>query len=91
MSKLTAMSGVNDSSVPLLDVVKALGEYLTSTEDDVRLKGAFLALEPRMNSLTWTPGLTFLTNLVKVISSNRINRQASESIDMRLRISLRTC
>jgi hypothetical protein len=40
------MSGVNDSLVPLLDVVKALGEYLTSTEDDVRLKGAFLDLEP---------------------------------------------
>jgi DNA repair/transcription protein MET18/MMS19 len=31
--------GVNDGSTPLLEVVKALGEYLTSSEDDVRLKG----------------------------------------------------
>lgn len=32
-------SGVNEGKTPLLDIVKALGEYLTSTEDDVRLKG----------------------------------------------------
>jgi DNA repair/transcription protein MET18/MMS19 len=31
--------GVNDGQVPLIDVVKGLGEYLTSTEDDTRLKG----------------------------------------------------
>lgn len=31
--------GINDGSVPLISVVKGLGEYLTSTEDDTRLKG----------------------------------------------------
>jgi len=31
--------GVNDGSVPLISVVKGLGEYLTSTEDETRLKG----------------------------------------------------
>ncbi|WVQ79530.1 hypothetical protein IAT38_001629 [Cryptococcus sp. DSM 104549] len=33
------VQGVNSGSVGLLNVVKALGEYLTSTEDEVRLKG----------------------------------------------------
>lgn len=33
--------GVNDGSVPLINVVKGLGEYLTSTEDDTRLKGQY--------------------------------------------------
>jgi hypothetical protein len=35
------LAGVNDGSVPLINVVKGLGEYLTSTEDDTRLKGGF--------------------------------------------------
>lgn len=30
---------VNTGKVGLLEIVKALGEYLTSTEDEVRLKG----------------------------------------------------
>ncbi|GHJ87563.1 hypothetical protein NliqN6_3965 [Naganishia liquefaciens] len=33
---------VQDGSVGLLDVVRALGEYITSTEDDVRRKGVAL-------------------------------------------------
>ncbi|KIR60191.1 DNA repair/transcription protein MET18/MMS19 [Cryptococcus bacillisporus CA1873] len=33
------VQGVNSGQIQLLQVVKALGEYLTSTEDDVRLKG----------------------------------------------------
>ncbi|KAL1408286.1 hypothetical protein Q8F55_005092 [Vanrija albida] len=33
------VDGINAGAAQLLDVVKALGEYLTSTEDDVRLKG----------------------------------------------------
>jgi hypothetical protein len=33
------VDGINTGTTPLLDVVKALGEYLTTTEDDVRLKG----------------------------------------------------
>jgi hypothetical protein len=38
--KLTCMVvGVNDGQTPMLVVVKALGEYLTSTEDETRLKG----------------------------------------------------
>ena len=37
ISQLTP--GVNDGSVPLLEVVKALGEYLVSPDDDLRLKG----------------------------------------------------
>lgn len=37
---------VQDGSVGLLEVVRALGEYITSTEDDVRRKGK-LAKAPR--------------------------------------------
>ncbi|WVW86641.1 hypothetical protein I302_108694 [Kwoniella bestiolae CBS 10118] len=33
------VQGVNNGSVGLLEIVKALGEYLTSTEDEVRLNG----------------------------------------------------
>jgi DNA repair/transcription protein MET18/MMS19 len=33
------VDGINTGRVPILDIVKALGEYLTTTEDDVRLKG----------------------------------------------------
>ncbi|EAL20722.1 hypothetical protein CNBE0870 [Cryptococcus deneoformans B-3501A] len=33
------VQGVNSGQVQLLQVVKALGNYLTSTEDDIRLKG----------------------------------------------------
>ncbi|WWC65616.1 uncharacterized protein I303_108236 [Kwoniella dejecticola CBS 10117] len=33
------VDGVNNGQVGLLEIVKALGEYLTSTEDEVRLKG----------------------------------------------------
>ena len=33
--------GVNDGSTPLLGIVKALGQYLTATEDDIRLQGKF--------------------------------------------------
>ncbi|WWD04098.1 hypothetical protein V865_002163 [Kwoniella europaea PYCC6329] len=33
------VEAVNNGTVGLLEVVKALGEYLTSTEDEVRLKG----------------------------------------------------
>ncbi|WRT69441.1 uncharacterized protein IL334_006427 [Kwoniella shivajii] len=33
------VDAVNNGHVGLLEIVKALGEYLTSTEDDVRLKG----------------------------------------------------
>lgn len=33
------ITGVNDGQVALIEVVKGLGEYLTSTEDDTRLKG----------------------------------------------------
>lgn len=36
---LLLILGVNDGSVPLISVVKGLGEYLTSTEDETRLKG----------------------------------------------------
>lgn len=35
--------GINDGSVPLLDLVKALGEYLTSTDENVRLQGLLTA------------------------------------------------
>lgn len=31
--------GIDDGSVQLIGIVKGLGEYLTSTEDDTRLKG----------------------------------------------------
>ncbi|ORY34974.1 Dos2-interacting transcription regulator of RNA-Pol-II-domain-containing protein [Naematelia encephala] len=57
------ITSVNDGSTPLLEVVKGLGEYLTSTEDDVRLKG-----------------LTFLSNVVKVIAPGRYNRQATQTL-----------
>lgn len=33
------VKAINDGKSQLLEVVKALGEYLTSTEDGVRLKG----------------------------------------------------
>jgi DNA repair/transcription protein MET18/MMS19 len=33
------MAGIQDGHVGLLEVVKALGEYITATDDDVRLKG----------------------------------------------------
>ncbi|RXK38054.1 hypothetical protein M231_04724, partial [Tremella mesenterica] len=36
---LELVQNINDGSVSFLGVVKALGEYLTATEDDVRLKG----------------------------------------------------
>ena len=35
---------VQDGSVGLLDVVRALGEYITSTEDDVRRKGKVITV-----------------------------------------------
>ncbi|WWD20081.1 hypothetical protein CI109_104555 [Kwoniella shandongensis] len=57
------IDGINNGSVALLEIVKALGEYLTSTEDDVRLKG-----------------LTFLSNLLRVINPAKINRQATSTL-----------
>lgn len=33
------MVGIQDGHVGLLEVVKALGEYITATDDDVRVKG----------------------------------------------------
>jgi DNA repair/transcription protein MET18/MMS19 len=32
-------AGINDGKIQMLEVVRALGEYLTSIEDGVRLKG----------------------------------------------------
>ncbi|KAK8849457.1 hypothetical protein IAR55_004790 [Kwoniella newhampshirensis] len=57
------VDGVSGGSVALLDVVKALGEYLTSTEDEVRLKG-----------------LTFLSNLLRLINPSKVNRQATQTL-----------
>ncbi|OCF43478.1 DNA repair/transcription protein MET18/MMS19 [Kwoniella heveanensis CBS 569] len=57
------LEGVNGGQVGLLEVIKALGEYLTSPEDDVRLKG-----------------LTFLSNLLKVITPSKVNRQATATL-----------
>ncbi|WVF68679.1 hypothetical protein IAT40_003451 [Kwoniella sp. CBS 6097] len=57
------VEGVNGGQVGLLEVIKALGEYLTSPEDDVRLKG-----------------LTFLSNLLKVITPSKVNRQATQTL-----------
>ncbi|WVQ96214.1 hypothetical protein IAU59_003318 [Kwoniella sp. CBS 9459] len=57
------VESINGGQVGLLDVIKALGEYLTSPEDDVRLKG-----------------LTFLSNLLKVITPSKINRQATSTL-----------
>lgn len=39
---LTSLPAVQSGSVGLLEVVRALGEYITSPEDDVRRKGGFL-------------------------------------------------
>jgi DNA repair/transcription protein MET18/MMS19 len=36
---LSSSSALDNGAVPLTDVVRALGEYLTSTEDETRLKG----------------------------------------------------
>ncbi|WVR08275.1 hypothetical protein IAU60_005322 [Kwoniella sp. DSM 27419] len=57
------LDGVNHGQVGLLEIIKALGEYLTSTEDEVRLKG-----------------LTFLSNLLKVTTPGKINRQATQTL-----------
>lgn len=70
-------TGINDGSVPLISVVKGLGEYLTSTEDDTRLKGEIgLYFDPRL--VADVPGLTFLTNVITSIKQTKINRQTSE-------------
>lgn len=45
-------AGVNDGSTHLLGIVKALGEYLTSTKDDVRLKGEQPARETARHQLS---------------------------------------
>ena len=34
-------TGINNGSTQLVEVVKALGEYLTSPEGDVRVKGGY--------------------------------------------------
>ena len=75
-------SGVNDGSVPLINVVKGLGEYLTSTEDDTRLKGKF-----RRGSKIDGAGLSFLTNLIKAIQPSKINRQTSKRPQLRTVLS----
>lgn len=39
-------TGINDGTTPLLVVVRALGEYLTSSEADLRLKGQSRCRDP---------------------------------------------
>jgi hypothetical protein len=36
------MTGIQDGQVGLLEVVKALGEYITATDDAVRLRGKLI-------------------------------------------------
>lgn len=38
------IKGITSGQITLLNVVKALGEYLTAEEDDLRIKGVYLYL-----------------------------------------------
>ena len=69
---------MNNGSTALSEIVKGLGEYLISTEDETRLKGE-KSIAPSSS-----PGLTFLSNIVQVITPTRINRPASQSSSLQL-------
>ena len=51
------LSAVRSGQVGLLEIVRALGDYLTSTEDEVRVKGEHIWYRLEMHSLE-TGGLT---------------------------------
>jgi hypothetical protein len=65
-------------------VVKALGEYITDTNDAVRVKGELDRETTRKSIPSLTGhhpprlGVSLLTNVIKSAPPNRINRQASE-------------
>jgi hypothetical protein len=64
-------------------VVKASGEYITDTDDAVRVKGELDRDKHALHtSLTGHHpprlGISLLTNVIKTAPPNRINRQASE-------------
>nr|ODN91252.1 DNA repair/transcription protein MET18/MMS19 [Cryptococcus depauperatus CBS 7841] len=67
------VQGVNNGEVQLLQVVKALGEFLTSQEDGTRLN----VIDKK------ELGLMFLTNLLDAISRPKVTRQASMLIGYR--------
>ena len=49
--RLVPLSAVRSGQVGLLEIVRALGDYLTSTEDEVRVKGETIWYRFDMHSL----------------------------------------
>ena len=74
--RLIPYTALNDGKVILSSVVKALGEFLTAEEEGTRLKGE---LHLTLSIPNPSAGLTLLSNVIKTMSSQKINRAASES------------
>ena len=71
---------VQEGQIGLLEVVRALGDYLTSTEDEVRVRGRDLHQRtrsfPELIHLL-SLGITLLSNVLDKAPAARINRQGS--------------
>lgn len=80
------VDGIRQGSIGLLDVVKGLGEYLTSTEDPVRIRGEsstrkrsmFPKAHFRAHLLFPRPGVNLLAGVLMRIPSEKITRQGSK-------------
>jgi DNA repair/transcription protein MET18/MMS19 len=68
---------ISNGQTTLLNVVKALGEYLTAEEDDLRTKGIVKSyLDTNVLVFTFNTGVEFLSLVVGRCAPENLNRQS---------------
>lgn len=74
---LTYSSGISSGQFTLLDIIKALRDFLTSEEDDLRAKGEFVS-HPLVHITSVSEGVEFLSSVLGRCPREKLNRQASK-------------
>lgn len=76
---------ISAGSASLLDVVKALGEYLTAEEDELRTKGKLIVNICPCSSQPIFAGVEFLSLVIEQCPSDKMNRQSGRVKDIHIR------
>ena len=75
------VSAITSGDASVLDVVKALGEYLTSEDDQLRVKGTsfHVPISRRLSFLSITIGVEFLSRVIDLSPQEKLNRNPGSS------------